>query len=223
MPYTNALFFEGENDLYPVGHLVDLLPGPATAFYERSPKDRGNQIGLKEFGGYDPLREKFPVTIRKGSTLKRVGVVADDNSHPERRWQSLTDAVSDIGSVQVPVTPPGEGWVGEIELSDRSITLGLWMMPNNDEQGAVEDFLLKMIPDDDSLLPLAKSCLETVPRTQRPNESKALVRTWLAWQEEPGRPLGPAVTEVYFDLNAPLARRFVNWIQRLFPETEVET
>lgn len=190
--------------------------------YERSPEDQGNQIGLKKFGGYDPLREKFPVAIQKNSTLKRVGVVADANSHPERRWQSLTDAAFEIGSLQLPDSPPENGWVGELELPDRSITLGLWMMPNNDEQGAAEDFLLKLIPDDDSLLPLARSCLETVPENQRPDESKALVRTWLAWQEEPGRPLGPAVTEGYFGLDAPPAMRFVDWIQRLFPENEDE-
>jgi hypothetical protein len=217
MSYTNALFFEGENDLYPVGHLVDLLPGPSTDLYKRSPEDQGNQIGLKQFGGYESLREKFPVAIRKESNLKRVGVVADANSHPDRRWQSLTDAVSDIGSVQELEAPHVGGWVGELELPDRSITLGLWMMPNNRDQGAVEDFLLKLIPDDDPLLPLARSCLEKVPETQRPDESKALVRTWLAWKEEPGRPLGPAVTEGYFDLDADLAQRFVSWIRRLFP------
>lgn len=223
MSFSNALFFEGENDLYPVGHLVDLLPGPSTDFYGRTPEDRGNLIGLKEFGGYDPLRQKFPVTIRKGSTLTRVGIVADANAHPDRRWQSLTDAVSEIGSVQLPDTPPEEGWVGEVELPDRTITLGLWMMPNNREEGAAEDFLLKLIPDDDSLLPLAESCLETVPEAERPDESKALVRTWLAWQDEPGRPLGPAVTEGYFDLDEELAQRFVGWVRRLFPPLDAGT
>jgi len=217
MSFTNALFFEGDNDLYPVGHLIDLLPGPGTDFYERTPEERGNLIGLKAFGGYDPLRRQFPVAIRSGSTLERVGIVADANSNPARRWQSLTDAMSGINTVDLPDTPPEGGWTGNLELPDREVTVGLWMMPNNADQGAVENFLLRLIPEDDSLLPIAEACLEEVPNEDPPDHSKALVRTWLAWQEEPGRPLGPAVTEGYFDLETDLARRFVNWIRRLFP------
>jgi hypothetical protein len=223
MPFSNALFFEGENDLYPVGHLLDLLPGPSTAFYERTPEDRGREIGLKEFGGYEKLREDFPVVLRNGSTLRRVGIVADANSHPSRRWQSLRDAVSEIGTAHVPQDPTEQGWIGELELPDRTVTLGLWMMPNNRDAGAVEDFLLELIPEDDALLPLAESCLDTVPESKRPNESKALVRTWLAWQDEPGRPLGPAVSEGYFDLDEELAGRFIEWTRRLFPALDDET
>ena len=223
MPYSNALFFEGENDLYPVGHLIDLLPGPSTDLYERTPEDQGNRVGLKEFGGYDPLRERFPISIRNGSTLRRVGIVADANSHPRRRWQSLTDAVAEIRSAQLPGTPPESGWIGELELPARTITLGLWMMPNNRDSGAVENFLLELIPEDDTLLPLAESCLENVPEEERPDEAKALVRTWLAWQDEPGRPLGPAITEGYFDLDEELAQRFIDWARRLFPSLDTET
>jgi len=217
MPFANVLFFEGENDLYPVGHLVDLLPGPTTDFYERTPEDRGDRIGLKQFGGYESLRDQFPVAIRNGSTLKRIGVVADADSNPMRRWQSLSDAMSGIDSIDLPNTPPEDGWTGDVSLPDREVTVGIWMMPNNADQGAVEDFLLRLIPEDDSLLPIAEACLEEVPDENQPDQSKALFRTWLAWQEEPGRPLGPAVTEGYFDLEADLAQRFVDWIRQLFP------
>jgi len=222
MPFTNVLFFEGKNDLYPVGHLVDLLPGPNTDVYKRTAEQRGDQIGLKEFGGYDPLRDHFPVAIRNGSTLKRVGVVADADSNPMRRWQSLSDAMSGIDNIDLPDTPSKEGWTGNVSLPDREVTVGLWMMPNNTDQGAVEDFLLRLIPEDDSLLPIAEACVEKVPNEDQFDQSKALVRTWLAWQEEPGRPLGLAVTEGYFDLEADLAQRFVQWIYRLFPAVGTE-
>jgi len=224
MAFSNALFFEGENDLYPVGHLLDVLPGPSTALCEQRTEERGNRVGLKEFGGYDPLRRKFPVAIRNGSTLKRVGIVADADSHPVRRWESLRHAVVEMDTVDLPEAPPEEGWVGQVELPDRTVALGLWMMPNNRDEGAVEDFLLRLIPDEDSLLPIAASCLDEVldevPEEKRPEESKALVRTWLAWQEQPGRPLGPAVTEGNFDLDQELAGRFIEWVQRLFPSLE---
>jgi len=214
---TNALFFEGDNDLYPVGHLIDLLSGPGTEFYEKTPDEPGDQVILREFSGYDPLREKFPRVIRTGSRLKRIGIIADANSEPEQRWQSLSDAASRIDDVDLPDTPPENGWIDGVSLPDRELTVGIWMMPDNYDQGAVEDFLLRLIPEDDPLLPIAEACLNTVPKEDQPDHSKALVRTWLAWQEEPGRPLGPAVTEGYFDLEVDLAQRFINWIRRLFP------
>ena len=43
------------------------------------------------------------------------------------------------------------------------------------------------------------------------------MHTWLAWQEEPGIPLGLAVTKRYLDVDHVLARQFLQWLQRLFP------
>ena len=47
--------------------------------------------------------------------------------------------------------------------------------------------------------------------------SKALIHTWLAWQEDPGTPLGLAVTKRYLDGDHALAQQFVQWLLRLFP------
>ncbi len=45
---------------------------------------------------------------------------------------------------------------------------------------------------------------------------KAKIHTWLAWQKEPGKPLGQAITATYFDANAPHAQELIDWIRRLF-------
>jgi hypothetical protein len=223
--FTNVLLFEGDNDLRPVGHLIDLLHGKgSTEFYDEDPETPGDTIGLKEFGGYDKLRPRFPVLIRTSSSHSRIGIVADADDEPASRWQSLTDALQNVGEVDCPDDPPEDGWVGPVDLPDRTVTVGIWMMPDNGSPGEAEDFLLELIPDEDTLLPRARECLETalpeIPEDERPKESKALLRTWLAWQEEPGRPLGPAVTEDYFNLEKDLARRFVAWLRRLFPHLD---
>ncbi len=46
--------------------------------------------------------------------------------------------------------------------------------------------------------------------------SKALIHTYLAWQEEPGKPLGQAVTSHALRPQTEIARIFVNWLNRLF-------
>ncbi len=38
----------------------------------------------------------------------------------------------------------------------------------------------------------------------------------LAWQKEPGKPMGLAITARYLDANAPYAQELLDWIRKLF-------
>jgi len=221
MPFENALFFEGKNDLYPVGHLLDLETNYETEFWKNKAQATGRVVGLQEFGGYSELRSGFPIALRQEASLLRVGIVADADDNPEGRWESLRDALRRVCvSVDLPTRTPEEGWVGNAELADRIVRTGIWIMPDNREEGAAENWLLRMIPNDDPLLPRARACLSSVPSDERKfkdvHETKALVRTWLAWQEEPGQALGESITSEYFDTESDAALQFLGWIQRLF-------
>jgi hypothetical protein len=98
-------------------------------------------------------------------------------------------------------------------------TIGIWLMPDNKLPGILEDFISFLVPDDDTLWKRAKKCLEHISPDERrfSSESKALVHTWLAWQEEPGTPLGQAIRARYLDAKAPYAKKLVDWLNRLFP------
>jgi hypothetical protein len=54
------------------------------------------------------------------------------------------------------------------------------------------------------------------PRFPEEHKSKAYIHTWLAWQKEPGKPLGQAVTARYFDPNAAQAVKLIDFLRRLF-------
>ena len=45
---------------------------------------------------------------------------------------------------------------------------------------------------------------------------KALIHTWLAWQETPGMPMGQAITARVLSHESPIAIAFVAWLQHLF-------
>jgi hypothetical protein len=45
---------------------------------------------------------------------------------------------------------------------------------------------------------------------------KAQLHTWLAWQEQPGTPLGLAITNRYLDADALHAQQLMDWIRQLF-------
>jgi hypothetical protein len=60
---------------------------------------------------------------------------------------------------------------------------------------------------------LACQCVANISADQRPfrqsYEMKACIHTWLAWQEEPGTPLGRAITNRYLDASKSNARAFI--------------
>jgi len=47
-------------------------------------------------------------------------------------------------------------------------------------------------------------------------QPKALIHTWLAWQEEPGKPLGTAITARYLDPDVAQVDVLVSWLNRLY-------
>lgn len=48
------------------------------------------------------------------------------------------------------------------------------------------------------------------------HQPKAHIHTWLAWQEEPGTPMGLAITKRYLNADAPYVQQLMDWISRLF-------
>lgn len=76
------------------------------------------------------------------------------------------------------------------------------------------------MPEDDTLWPLAEDVVRKVIATDRKFRlsytSKALLHIWLAWQEEPGGPMGQAITKRYLNANAPYAQELMSWIRQLF-------
>jgi hypothetical protein len=94
-------------------------------------------------------------------------------------------------------------------------------MPDNTLPGMLEDFARFLVPPGDNLWPRACDCIDNIPVDQRRFPAQHLIKaqmhTWLAWQQQPGLPLGLAVTTRYLDANAIHAQQLVAWIRRLFP------
>jgi hypothetical protein len=48
------------------------------------------------------------------------------------------------------------------------------------------------------------------------DHAKALIHTWLAWQKEPGQPMGQAITAKALQSDTAIAAKFVDWLNQLF-------
>jgi hypothetical protein len=93
-------------------------------------------------------------------------------------------------------------------------------MPDNQLPGMIEHFVEFLVPDGDPLWVQAAQCVAAIPATERRfaenHTIKAHVHTYLAWQSDPGTPLGLAITKRYLDANLPHAHRLIAWLRRLF-------
>ena len=167
--------------------------------------------------GYESLRDDL--MVRPLTDVQVIGAIVDADIDPHGRWHALRSVLLESGYTDFPTEPSDGGTI--VSGMSGLPAIGIWLMPNNRVSGILEDFLASLIQEGDVLLERAVSCVDGIPLGQRKfrdtYRSKALIHTWLAWQEDPGTPLGLAVTKRYLDGDHALAQQFVQWLLRLFP------
>ena len=171
---------------------------------------------LEKAGNIEELLKIIPTEIRVAGGLT-TGFVADSNADPARRWEQIRDRLRSVGA-DAPDTIASDGYIGWSEKY-RTQT-GVWMMPDNNSPGAIEEFLEQLISDDDPLIEHARESVEKAIQIGAEfagsNKSKAVLHTWLAFQKRPGMPYGVAMKAKYFEHNSDLANSFVDWFKRLY-------
>ncbi|WP_143103780.1 DUF3226 domain-containing protein [Methylobacterium gossipiicola] len=171
---------------------------------------------VEEKKGIDNLFKALPVLI-KGSEIESVAIVIDADAEAESRWAKIKASLARTGYTSCPDTPPKEGLVLDEENLPR---FGAWIMPDNSLSGMLEDFISCLVPTGDKLWVHAVQTLDQIPedmlRFKKPHTRKAQIHTWLAWNEEPGTPMGLAITKKWLDPEADSAKPFLAWIRNMF-------
>lgn len=199
------LLVEGKDDVKVIGALCAKHNLPDVINIE-TPKDEGIEALLRQ----------LPVKFRE-ENWRTLGIVVDADQDISARWQAIKDRLAANGYADIPPSPPLTGWISPI-LPKR---VGVWLMPDNQLPGMLEDFAAFLIPTNDLLRPKADAVLQEIEqaglnRYPKAHHPKALIHTWLAWQEPPGMPMGLAVTATALRHDAPTANAFVDWLKRLF-------
>ena len=157
-------------------------------------------------------------TAARVSNDRSVGFVLDADEKPRDRWLAVCDRLEEFG-LELPEEIPNEGFVADVAGSQARV--GVWLMPDNQRTGALEHFLQDLVDDNDPLHPLAETSTaeakESGAKFPEAKHRKAVLHTWLAWQEEPGLPYGTAIKARYFRDDSPAALAFVEWYKRVFP------
>lgn len=175
---------------------------------------------VKPHGSVDTLLESFPVRLKASEDGDIIGVVIDADTDARARWQSLRNRLINVGYKNVPADPAPNGTILDPPAQTLLPRVGVWIMPDNNANGILEDFLRFLVPQECGLFRHVESSIATIPQADRRfspvAEPKAVIHTWLAWQEEPGKPLGIAITARFLDPNVAQVDTLVSWLNRLF-------
>ena len=205
MPSPDAsprvLLVEGQDDHHVVRHI-------------RERAGRIVDFAIRDKDGVDQLLDSIRTEVRAPGR-EVVGIVADANDDPSARWEAVQGRLR-----RAELTPPPDidqsGLI--IEGSPR---VGVWLMPDNASPGSLEDFVARMIPDEDPVWPLAQDYIAGIPEADREfserNARRAEVHAWLATREKPGQ-MGLAIGAVDLDVEAAICQTFVGWLRSLFGE-----
>lgn len=206
------LHVEGKNDLHALASLLveHGMPHDEKQRPVEFPvlKDAGNDFSVVSL-------IEIEVQLQAG---RPVGFIVDADDSPTQRWESIRSHLEQVG-VETPPTMPVDGFVGV--SSTYKTRVGVWLMPDNSRPGMIEDFLRSLVAAGNTLIGHADASTQTAKREHGArfidvDQGKAVLACWLAWQEEPGKPYGTAVTAGFFQHDRPSAIAFITWFRRLY-------
>ena len=198
-----VLLVEGQDDKHVVLHLCG-----------RSESMPAFCISDKD--GIDQLLDSISPEI-KVSGRKSVGILVDANDEPENRWKAVRSRLQQL-DLRLPEEPEPNGTVLSA-VPPAVPRIGIWMWPDNQCPGELEDFVKSMIPPKDPVWPRSEEYIDRIPEPDRKflpgKEMKAKIYAWLATTTTPGR-MGTAIKAKMLDADGLLALKFTDWLRRLF-------
>lgn len=215
----NYLLVEGSDDKNMFFHLLtyyNLINRRSTE--AKRFRDTNKHFEIKDHEGVDNLLNTLKVELKRGDVIRRCyGVVVDADEDLAATWQRLQNIFHKAGYKNIPRVPDANGTV----LTQEGLpTVGIWLMPNNKLPGMMEDFISFLRPSEDVFWPMAEEVVVKVIEKgchfRSSYKSKACLHTWLAWQEEPGKPMGQAITKRYVDADAIHAKQLISWFRNVF-------
>ena len=136
MAVRSQLRVEGNDDSHALRHLL-----------MRHGVDYGQESwptwfpSIEETGGKDKLLETLALNVR-ASSGRAVGFVLDANSSLQSRWDAVAAQLGKL-DLEVPEEIPREGFVGESRRLQARV--GVWLMPDNRQEGTLEHFLETLV------------------------------------------------------------------------------
>ena len=167
------------------------------------------------------LNDLLDELVDSTSSVEKLAAIVDadydpkDNLAFEKTLENFQDTVSKHGFILLDENTHGLIF----KRQDSDITFGLWIMPNNQEKGTIENFIKICIHSNEKhLLNHAIDVVKKIPnkKFEEHNFSKAEVATLLAWQKKPALGLYCAVEDKLLDTEHALFQELERWLKQIF-------
>lgn len=147
-----------------------------------------------------------------------VGIIVDADQNVALIWDRILESLR-RSDVDVPsLSAPGPN--GSIfERGMPRLKVGVWVMPDNESPGELEDFLARMVPLGNPDWPRAQRYVNCSEGDFGRKVTRAKVLAWIATRTTPGR-FDEAIANGDLRTDGELCQRFIAWIDRLFNEEE---
>ena len=204
----SVLLVEGKDDQHVIWSLLEHYQVPELFL-------------VKDCDGIENLLRDVSLRLTTPTMYNYIGVVMDADVNIKGRYDAFRAILEGTGMydfTQISLSETGT----LIKPSNENFPVfGLWLMPNNRSNGMLEDFVMTLADENDVLMSESDAVLSSLEkrslnRYAQVHRSKARIHTYLAWQEEPGKPMGQAITAKVLHAESGSAKVFVEWIKRLF-------
>lgn len=223
---SNLILVEGENDKVlfsricakykintriKVGTPLDLTGNVVGAFNSKQGVINALDTILKMLEDESALIQKLAIIVdsdyndsNKGgvrNTLEQIKIISNDHG-----YSKIHKFNKDNNGIIIP------------HNDENMNPLYIWVMPNNKDDGTVEDWIKsKILPSENELFSHACSIVSQLKNKKFTDNSvvKAEIATWLAWQNQPGRTVSYALKDGYelIDIENSDFVNFINWLK----------
>jgi hypothetical protein len=175
------------------------------------------KVEVKDALGWPGVLHDLKVRV-KGAEAP-IGLIVDADNGPDKKLTAICQELQKAGYPACPKKIDDRGLIVEQFGYSR---VGIWLMPDNSSDGMLEHFVENCVDPNDPLFQHARNVVAEIPDSLRKFKSdhkqKAVVHTWLAWQAEPGTPIGQAYTKRYLSTETDAGKKFQEWWQQLFAD-----
>lgn len=170
-------------------------------------------------GSITKLKTSFKMHLKSSNVLRKLWVIIDADTSYDCAWQSIRDILERSGKYNPPTQLGATGLILS-PIDENDLIVGVWIMPNNQDVGMLEDFMMSIIPEDNDLLHEAETVIanieqKNIQKYKHVHRAKAKLHTWLAWHDEPGDSINVAIRKNLFSRDKELVNAFRTWIMEL--------
>ena len=179
------LLVEGRDESHLLGKLIE------TCF-----SDNGPRIQVMDIGGKTMLGRNLKAVALSRPSLRSIGIVRDADASPSDSFKSVRDSVQQAG-----YTPPS----AHAGFSDASPSIGIFIVPDGNEPGAIETICRRSVQDDEvaKCVDVYMECLTPHNALQSTIPDKTFTHAYLAATHDPVARVGEGALQDVWNFQSP--------------------